>query len=498
MNKLENFEQNPFKEMHKGYDESFLNMRPAPEYASGEVILSSLYRATGFPDINEGKVPELGLRFANRVNAGAVEQHVLNHDTWSLVLHKTLESPKLPSQSSKRFILLCPVVPGVAAYSGSARLTTNSWNPGNLVGRMVRLGTNSNVEADKTWERLFNSLSVDEVDDLWANLLRVEFHHREEEGEGWTYNTLTDVPHLASWQPTGYPYPANQFIQDLDKILDLKKRLTRRQWVSILESFLRIATVSHIMWLCKVNERAFSLLRDALHGISPGDVSRVQEYLFSNHPVIWHLGQQILPAVRRLAREYLVARVGICYLLHLTEHEGLFLKGQSKELGTPGWFQDFVSCVYHNREKLNALKPLKNHQSLIEDDPRVLACKKGIGKNIEEFSRHVLGHRQAADERLLVYDQGYFAKKSAEYRSAPWVLSPGPIAVMMLCHCCTAGSLNPRTVEHLCEHLSWYGIGVKPNDLASSELGQTLRNLGLTLDSPDAEGGMVVLDPFRK
>jgi len=126
-----------------------------------------------------------------------------------------------------------------------------------------------------------------------------------------------------------------------------------------------------------------------------------------------------------------------------------------------------------------------------------LACKKGIGKNIEEFARHVLGHRQAADEHLVVYDQGYFAIKNGDYQSAPWVLSPGSVAIMMLCHCCAAGSKAPRTVEHLCEHLNWYGIGVKPNDLVVSELGQTLRNLGLVLDSPDAEGGMVILDPFR-
>ena len=28
-------------------------------------------------------------------------------------------------------------------------------------------------------------------------------------------------------------------------------------------------------------------------------------------------------------------------------------------------------------------------------------------------------------------------------------------------------------------------------------LGQTLRNLGLVLDSPDAEGGMVLINPFE-
>lgn len=496
MSELENFELAPFKEMHKGYDESFLNMRPAPEYASGEVILSSLYRAVGLPGVSEGKVPELGQSFAHRVKTGETEQNVLDHDTWKIVLYKTLESPKLPSQSTKRFMLLCPVAPGVAAYSGSARLTKNSWNPGSLVHRMVRLGSNSNEEADQTWKRLFNSLSVvDGVDDPWANLLKGEFHCWEEEGRAWEYNTLKHVPHLESWQSPGSP--ASQFVQDLGKVLGLKGKLTRRQWISIVESLLRVASVSHVMWLCRVNERAFGVLHGALRGQPPDNVTKLQECLFASHPATWHLGQPILPAVRSLARDYLAARVGINYLLYVAEDMGFLFGGENEEIGTPAWFQKFASYIHENRDKFNALQTLKKHQFLVEKDPRILACKKGIGKNLVEFSRHVLGHRQAADERLVIYDQGFFAEKSANYQSAPWVLSLGPAAVMMFCHCCAAGSHAPRTVENLCEHLAEYGIGVKPNDLVLSELGQTLRNLGLVLDSPDAEGGMVVMDPFR-
>ena len=280
-------------------------------------------------------------------------------------------------------------------------------------------------------------------------------------------------------------------------MLGLKEKLTRRQWISIVESLLRIASVSHVMWLCRVCERAFGVLHGALGGQPPGSAADVQEHLFASHPAIWHLGQPVLPAVRNLARDYLAARVGINYLLYVAEDMGLLSGSAGKEIGTPAWFQNFALRVHENRDKFNALQVLKKHQYLVEKDPRMLACKKGIGKNLVEFSRHVLGHRQAADVRLVVYDQGFFVEKSADYQSAPWVLSPGPAAVMMLCHCCVAGSHAPRTVEHLCEHLAEYGIGVKPNDLALSELGQTLRNLGLVLDSPDAEGGMVVLDPFR-
>ena len=179
-----------------------------------------------FPGVSEGKVPELGQRFAHRVKTGEAEQNVLDHDAWKLALHKTLESPKLPSQSTKRFMLLCPVVPGAAAYSGSARLTTNSWNPGNLVHRMVRLGSNSNEEADEMWRRLFNSLSVvDGTDDPWASLLKDEFRRWEEEGKAWEYNMLEHVTHLESWQSWGSP--ASQFVQGPEKSVGLEGKVNK-------------------------------------------------------------------------------------------------------------------------------------------------------------------------------------------------------------------------------------------------------------------------------
>ena len=497
---LAKFMQNPFgKEMHKGYTESFLNMRPAPEYASGEVLLSSLYRAVGFPQINEGLVPERGKFFLNRTESEITKLHVLNHETWKLVINTSLESPK-PSQASERFMLLCPMVPWIASYSGSARQTINPWNPGNLFARMVRYGSESNDDAKQRWRRLYNGLSVDEKDDPWAKLLRDEFQARAHFDDSWQYNQLGDgsLRHLETWQLPDYSFPAKQFVQDLDRVIELKEKLTRRQWISILESLLRIASVAHVTWLCEVNSRAFTLLRNAIRGDSPGSFKKVVNELFRENKAFWHIESPALPPVRKATREFLAARVGINYFLYLIENKGLINHNNEEQVGTLAWYHRVAEVIYENHRDLNGIEHIKAHQLLIEKDPRILACKKGgIGKNINEFARHVLGQRQAVDSRFLTYDQGFFAKQLKDYKSAPWILSPGPIAVMMLCHCCTIGSNAPRTVEHLCEHLEAYKIGINPNEMASCELGRTLRNLGLVLDSPDAEGGMVVLDPFR-
>ncbi len=501
MSELAKFINNPFdrSNIHRGYSESFLHMTPAPEYASGEVLVSSIYRAIGFPNIPEGDVPEKGKKFIQRMKSEHENLHVLDQETWKLVINSTLESPRLPSQSAKRVVSLCPVVPWVAAYSGSARMTRMSWNPGNLIKRMIRFGCNSHTDASNKWRRFFDALSIDDSDDPWSRLLCQEFIERTEASENWTYRDLEIMSQLNSWKLPNHSFPSQQFVEDLDKIIDLKPRLTRRQWVSILESLLRIASVSHIAWLCELNARTFSLLRDALGGNKPETLRAVENRLFENPSTIWDLNVPILKNIRKIARSYLEARVGINYFLFLVEQEG-YSNPHYKNIdmiGSVAWIFELASILYNHRNKLDYTYHMEQYFQATEKDIRILSCKKGIGKNIEEFSRHVLGQRLAADDRFLTYDQGYFARKQAQYTSAPWKLSPGPVAVMMLCHCCVSSSTAPRTVEHLCEHLSSYKIGIKPNEIRLSEFGRTLRNLGLVLDSPDAEGGMVVLDPFK-
>ena len=41
-----------------------------------------------------------------------------------------------------------------------------------------------------------------------------------------------------------------------------------------------------------------------------------------------------------------------------------------------------------------------------------------------------------------------------------------------------------------------YGFEISVSEIMQSDTGKLLRNLGLVLDSPDAEGGMILNPPF--
>jgi hypothetical protein len=70
------------------------------------------------------------------------------------------------------------------------------------------------------------------------------------------------------------------------------------------------------------------------------------------------------------------------------------------------------------------------------------------------------------------------------------------VAVLALVHCSLAGMSGPRSIHRLGQHLAAYGIAIDRHEIAENDLGHQLRMLGLVLDSPDAESGMLLLPPF--
>lgn len=87
-------------------------------------------------------------------------------------------------------------------------------------------------------------------------------------------------------------------------------------------------------------------------------------------------------------------------------------------------------------------------------------------------------------------------RKRTPAKNSPYICAPGPVALLMLVHCSLARLAGPRSVHHLAQHLGKYGIDVDHKKIVSNELGGQLRMLGLVLDSPDAESGMLLVPPF--
>jgi hypothetical protein len=497
---FEEFKQKPWRTSHDAYKNSAFAMSPAPEYASSEVLLASLCRAIGLDGVNEGRVPVIGRGLERAIQSGKKpEGALLSPDAWNKVVHWVLESPKLPKQSSKRFLQMSPVVPEVARYSGSARLAGNPWRPGQLVQWMVWLGSEDAASAWALWGRLFTALEVGEDDDVWARWLEQEFRT-------WSPKDATPFAIRSEEQSAvaAFPqeerarlrYPARQFVKDLDAVILAKPSMTRRQWTSMLESIIRLAATSHVMWTCELHDALWRLVYGVLVDNLPApSEDEVRKHVFPGEVEYFAYGQAALRSVRSRAESYLQSRLGLNLVLWSLKEAGV---EEVDPLSSSAAFANFCRAVSAKRSEVLRNGFATAWEELQDREASTLACTKGIGSNIHEFARHALGQRQTLNNVLKGYDQGYVLRKKGDYNGAPWVVSLGPVLVIALVHCCLHESGGPRSVHRLCQHLAEYGIAVNKRDIGSSELGASLRMLGLVLDSPDAESGMLLLPPFSR
>ena len=495
------FTQAPWKNSHPIYKASPLAISPAPEYASSEVLGAALYRTIGYDSISEGGVPQAGRELERKLQrlrdkslpapAGAT----LDVETWNTVLHGVLESPKLPNQSSKRFLQVTPLVPSAARFSGSARLSNNSWPAGSLVRRMVWLGSKNHLAALALWKELFTALSVGEHDDIFARWLEQETCTWDTPST-WKFAPVPEgeVANLAQDDFIGVRFmPARQFTKDLRAVLQAKEAMTRRQWTSLLEAVIRIAAVAHVTWLCDVQARVWRCLSDALAGKGPTGASEARAAIFPDTPQYMTYGGKALLGLKDRTSGYLAARLGTNALLWSLAHISVPFEG---EISSSHGIAQLCQHIRDHQAALVAAGTQATLTDIREQEARALNCKKGIGANLLEFARHALGQRQTAIQLLRGYDQGYFLKKKGNSPSSPWVVSLGPVAVLALVHCALAGMGGPRSIHRLGQQLAAYGIVVDRHDIARNDLGHQLRMLGLVLDSPDAESGMLLLPPF--
>ncbi len=454
---LADFKQTPWSKSHPGYQRSALAISPAPEYASSEVLLASLYRTIGFASASEGSVPQAGRDLDRRIQKLREKRHpppptgaIVGVEAWNTVLHGILESPKLPNQSSKRFLQVTPIVPGAALFSGSARLSSNSWPAGSLIRRMICLGSKDGESAQRLWQSLFAALSVDDEDDVFARWLDQETSAWTPGASNWALSPIPadEMATLETPDFLGIPFlPARRFTKDLQAIMQAKGSMTRRQWTSLLEALLRLAAASHVTWLCDVHSRTWSCLWATLtDGIAPSSELDARRALFPEAPQYMTYGGKALQGIKDKVSSYLNARLGINALLWSLEQIGPPYSGN---LSSSAGITALCQHIRQHKAELTRLGTLEMIADVREQEARALLCKKGIGSNLLEFARHVLGQRQAAVPLLRGYDQGYILKKKGSSPSSPWIVSLGPVAVLALVHCALAGMGGPRSVHRL-------------------------------------------------
>ena len=273
----------------------------------------------------------------------------------------------------------------------------------------------------------------------------------------------------------------------------LKQILTRRQWLSILESNLRIACAAHILWVCNLNSILWSYLKSCLQNLEITQ-NEIHSKFKNETKNFWKIEERAIPIIKEQIQEFIRAQIAINYIVKKLKNEGEQVSLNS--------IQDIfeIGELIKNKIKINKwdISELSEINNLFEIDLKLVSCKGGSTNNLFEFLRFSLGQKQTSEPHKKSYDQSYWLRKKGNYSSAPWIVDLGPASILTMVYCCSYGYDQNRTIMDLLKHLSQYGLIITPKDLESSNMLNMLSTLQVIGDSPDAEGGMVIINPFEK
>ena len=484
--------------VHRFQEESPFHPYRKPETTQDLEILASLGRFV--LGLSEDSALDDAKSFAIWAREGAAGAN----DGQSAILSSLRRSVGIPAPAGTRneqtkVWPVLPLVPTTQRVSCFTRLSSGAWNPGAFVAGMLHKGASSNTAADQLLEQVAHAFSIEEKDDAWARLLdselrQVEQHWREG-ARGSKIPSVSMVPHSID-TPV---FPSRGLVEDLPVILSLKSGLTRRQWISILDSFLRIACVTEMLWIARTSrELGRAILAISEGRTPPPDAGEIPELLVGDGVFLTSC-QPFDAQVQQQIRDYAHERLFLSeYLVRMEAADPEFIQ-QFEKAGALRTNKGISLLLSDATKRTDQARDARSEVvKLIDAKPDFLRLNKTSGwpTQVYFFIKGALAQRMTREPEKRHFDQGYWSAKSGTAKSAKWIFRVGPIGVLTMAHLARVRSGGAATANSLVNQFARYGIRISLDEVTRGQVGTDLRHLGLVVDSPDAEGGMLIRTPF--
>jgi len=510
---LEKFLKEPTETVHKTYSASIFSIE-APEDTTSEVLLGSTYRKL----ILGNRDASVDLRDIDHLSKDiSGDPNLGGEELWEMLLLQGLESPRRAKQSA-RLRQLMPFVPGVGWFACVLGEKRSRWFPGNLLLQAVGAGLGKD-EGDKLLRTLGQALDLDENDDVFARFiargLNAPSHPASPTPQLYLNSSsiLDDEDSCAfrEKQRSMRCTPAERFCRDMEAVILLKKKLTRRQWTVLVEALLRLGLGMHVLWICHVNDTCWQYALKVMDGDPVPSEAQIEEDLWLAHrgarPLL-EIGRDAVSLLKQIILRQLYARIGVNLIFFLLDEiscpwpQGEII-GYSSTSNQSAYFtiQAFLKHVADHRDAIAGALPgglNAKCSDLLDSRTGLLNFTSGFTRNMLYFAQFSLGRITTFEPMKSSYDQSYLLLNKQQARRSSSPAQPGPAMLILLVYaCCKAqGDGIPASLEDFRSHLNDYGLSVLAGELTTGKMGRDLESLGLVVDSPDAAGGRLLVNPF--
>lgn len=507
---------------------SFFSFAVGPEYITSEILLSVLYRQLGFNDLSSTTsdkfIPFLSRDLKKTITTDVTfsVEPFSSHEIRTL-LEEIVTVPKEATQRDKykEQLFLYPLTPYAALFSHPVKLKSpkgdpfdqsgsTPWSPASILKQMFIYATKDETERTALWHELFEALSIQdgEEEDYFANCFDGILKEYVETKAN-TYQK--DLKWSAIKDPFAaalkheymtfedregiFKAPHKVFTDDLRNLLKLKKQFSRRQWLTLIEAYLRLSMSAFVAWTIHMHLQIYTVLTNVVEGraeLPTIEQLREKMSLSSNSEhSLFSYGELFAKNKRELVVNFGPAFYYIAFLLFVLERKYSYTPNWSS---LQGFLESLPTIANHFKGEGACEDLVAAFGAILENKSAILKQKRnGKVKHLDQFFAN-LRQRNVADTAFAHYDQSYLARRRAARKNAPYVVIPGSALLLTLVFCCTKRSRTVVTLKTFREYLLNLGFAIKQSQIASFTL--QLRNLGLTMDSPDAEEGVIILSPF--
>jgi hypothetical protein len=482
---------------------------------SSSILIASLYRQIGLSPVEEAQVFINAKILFEKINGVKKIGKEFNNEELKILFNSALNIPISQLQEKSNKFWISPIVPVIGSFGLSARdnekLSSSPWNPGAFLLEIISNCTKEDDDFIDITEKLFECLRIDDdsSNDIWSMILQSEFNSIcNNLNVGHISNSFDKANILRKFRDYRQKkiVHASNFsktlISDLNSLLDLEKVLSRQQWIGLMEAFFRLTMFNHIINTLNLSRSYRDLIFSTL---SMGRTNIEYENFmdFINFNIKLKNDSEKVSNIIRTDTDSKFININIkSYCHYNTFIEFLFLKF---DLDLENKFESIDSFIDLTNELLTEIVDvdtfnkltqefLKTHELLIND----VSENSGTLKNIKE-SLEYLGRKKSTsgDYSRYIPDVNFLFCQNKNKQGNPYMfeLSPGIISVLTGLIFKRLNGQNFISGLEFVNEIKYYNIDLSIKDISEGSINKIMLSLGIIVDSPDTEGGVLIVKP---
>jgi hypothetical protein len=468
------------------------------------ILIASLYRNLKLVDASESDSNVNANELFNQINSEKKLGDIFSNEELKNLFYTSLSVPSSDTQLKVKKFLINPLVPEIGNFGLAARHAASPWNPGAFIIEIIANSVKSSQDFIDIITKLRTALIIDpnNESDLWALCVKNEFTSltnnlpidgNSELNENYfldLYNKNKKKKHL-------YSYSKNSeiFITDLINIINLKNKLTRQKWVGILEGYLRLTIFNHIIYTLNLSKSYLELIYNKINNndssLNDDDLNDFLNNKYIINDIRLKVGSQRKLYIVKNIDNYSYYNSFVYYILN-NIGESSFV-----DFDNDSFYSVSKKVIKYLKDNNNAKSIKLKFNSEHEDQLSKYNENYSSFKNIKE-SLEYLCSRKTSTNSKFISDVNFIFEKSTSSNNAPYIFSVSAGVISTL----TALIFLRQNYSYefisgleFIKELQKYNIELSIKDISEGKIKETLLSLGIVIDSPDTEGGILIMKP---